>query len=92
MSPYQLWCHSNIAAQNEDPIDLNDYGVDPNGPAPNGFDVPFVEVPDTRVPLSNTEMTVITNTIDPLQYSDSYGVDLYIGIPGVVLQMLSVAT
>jgi hypothetical protein len=55
-SPYQLWCHSSIAAQNEDPIDLNDYGVDPQGQAPNGFDVPFVEVPDTIVTLSNMQM------------------------------------
>ena len=53
-SPYQLWYHSSIAAHNDDPIDLNDYGLDPQGPPPNGFDVDSVEVSTTYASLSPT--------------------------------------
>lgn len=51
-SPYQLWYHSSIDAHNDDPIDLNDYGLDPQGPPPYGFDVDSVEVPTTDESLS----------------------------------------
>ena len=86
-SPYQLWYHSSIAAHNDDPIDLNDYGLDPQGPPPNGFDVDSVEVPTTDASLSPTQMSLITNTIDPLQCSDFYGVDLYINLREFVQQL-----
>lgn len=64
-SPYQLWYHSSIAAHNDDPIDLNDYGLDPQGAPPNGFDVDSVEVPTTDASLSPTQMSLVANTIDP---------------------------
>ena len=86
-SPYQLWYHSSIAAHNDDPIDLNDYGLDPQGPPPNGFDVDSVEVPTTDASLSPTQMSLITNTIDPLQCSDFFGVDLYINLREYVQQL-----
>lgn len=52
-SPYQLWYHSCIAGNNGDPVHLNDYGIDPKGPAPNGFDVDQVEVPKTTIKLTD---------------------------------------
>lgn len=87
-SPYQLWCHSSIAAHNDDPVDLSDYGIDPEGLPANGFDVDFVEVPETRLPLTDMQMATIKDTIDPLQCSDSYGVDLYLSLRELVVHML----
>ena len=88
-SPYQLWYHSSIAAQNDDPIDLTDYGVDPQGPPPNGFDVNLVEVPATVVTLNPDQVSLVTTSVDPLRSSDSYGVDIYIDLREVVQQLVA---
>ena len=85
-SPYQLWYHCSIAAQNDDPIDLTCYGVDPQGPPPNGFDVDLVEVPATLVTLNPEQVWLVTASVDPLQCSDLYGVDIYIYLRKVVQQ------
>ena len=68
-SPYQLWYHSSIAAHNDDPIDLNDYGLDPQGPPPNGFDVDSVEVPTTDASLSPTQMSLKKSLTLLIHYS-----------------------
>ena len=85
-SPYQLWYHSSIAAQSDDPIDLTYYGVDPQDPPPNGFDVDLVEVPATLVTLNPEQVSLVTASVDPLQCSDLYGVGIYIYLREVIQQ------
>ena len=55
--------------------------------AHNDDPIDSVEVPTTDASLSPTQISLITNTIDPLQCSDFYGVDLYIKLREYVQQL-----
>ena len=65
-SPYQLWYH-------DDPIDLNDYGIDPQGPPTNGFDVELIEGPETAVSLSSTQMALVRLSVNNMEHCSETG-------------------
>ena len=65
----------DIFDDNSQPAEL--YGEDPTGPTSNEFDLGNVEVPDTNLPLNNTELADIMH-IQPLSASNNYGVDIYL--------------
>ena len=77
-TPYQIWCHSVVAEDNNEPVELEMYGFDPDGPTQNRFDVGYVEIPETTLMLSDEQYGILRATVNPLGYSDSNGVDLYI--------------
>ena len=55
-----------------------DYGIDPDGPPPvSDDDVEGVSVPETSLRLSDADMTITRQNVDPFGHSDNYGVDLY---------------
>ena len=45
----------------------------------------IVTVPETRIRLLNEQLLQLSNTVDPLEKSDNYGIDLYLA----VLELLS---
>ena len=42
------------------------------------FNIAHVEVPETATPLGRVESDLLRSNIDPLGYSDSHGLDLYL--------------
>ncbi|KAJ7365778.1 hypothetical protein OS493_002496 [Desmophyllum pertusum] len=97
-TPQQIWVNGMISQDNagntavRDIFDDNSqpdelYGEDPRGPTPNEFDLGSVEVPDTRLPLTDTELAAISH-IQPLSVSNNYGVDLYLEIRQLILALM----
>ena len=86
-SPHQLFTAGALLLQNSQLSSLDffhqvdsDYGIDPDGPLPvsdDDRDVEGVSVPETSLRFSDSDMTIIKQTIDPSGYSDNYGIDLY---------------
>ena len=52
------------------------YGIDWEGPI--SPDIESVNVPDTECPFSTDQLDLLKETINPLEESDDYGVQLYI--------------
>lgn len=83
-SPLQLWISGSVSASNRGIDDFwiqgEHYGVDWDGPAPDGNldDATAVEVPNTRNPLQPAQYSSLTNIINPLRNSDEYGIDIYL--------------
>lgn len=73
------------------------FGIDWEGPTPsNEWDgsspnetAGSVEVPDTRIPLSNDEYTELSQTVNPLQDSEYHGVDLYLNTLAFIAEKIS---
>ena len=64
---------------------MDNYGIDWEGPSPaEEWDGPIyssnqhVQVPETVMPLSIPDFAELVATIDPCQYSEFHGVDVYI--------------
>ena len=68
--------------------EVGDYGIDWEGPAPSdeSFEIDMVEVPETSIPVNC--LADIEANVDPLAYSEEYGMDLYLQ----VLQIVTTAT
>lgn len=65
--------------------DIEDYGIDWEGPAPSeAWDGPLcstdesVVIPQTSLPFALETYVELARTIDPCQYSEFQGVDIYI--------------
>ena len=71
-------CHVAELHNFEDNItDLQWYGMDWGAPTPSEDDLSLVQVEDLSSPLS-VEAYERLNRIDPLQQSDSFGIDIYL--------------
>ncbi|PFX13574.1 hypothetical protein AWC38_SpisGene22327 [Stylophora pistillata] len=57
-------------------INTESYGIDPDGPESNEFDLSDVTVPPTELNL-NQQQTDLISLIDPLQPVNNYGRELY---------------
>lgn len=67
--------------------EVGDYGIDWEGPTPSeSFEIDMVEVPETSIPVNC--LADIEANVDPLTYSEEYGMDLYLQ----VLQIVTTAT
>ena len=97
-TPEQIWVNGMISEDNDrntavrDIFDDNSqpaelYGEDPAGPTSTEFDLGNVEVPDTNLPLHNTELSDIMH-IQPLSASNNYGVDLYLVARQLILRLM----
>ena len=51
------------------------YGIDWG--SPSGVDHDTIVVPNTECPLSAAELTVLRQTVDPMEECDDYGIGLY---------------
>ena len=69
---------SDIAESGGDVDDLQWYGYDPFAPTPSDDGLSTVEVEDVNIDLPTDTFTLLRqNMIDPLQHSDSFGIDLF---------------
>ena len=97
-SPFQMWTNgvldirnhslvgiSDIAESGGDVDDLEWYGYDPFVPTPSDDGLSTVEVEDVNIDLPIDILTLLRQNIDPLQHSDSFGIDLFQN--GLVLLM-----
>lgn len=56
--------------------DLEWFGYDPDAPAP-GDGLSFVQVEDVNFDLPEVVLQELVREVDPLEYSDSFGIDVY---------------
>ena len=84
-SPVQMWTNGMVDIRNrgntgsvwldEQVDDLEWYGYDPDAPTPSDDGLSIVDVNDIAVP--DIEVDHITQNINPLAFSDSFGIDIY---------------
>ena len=65
--------------------DMTWYGYDPNAPCPTEIETTDVEVNDIDCPFIDEELDIM-NSVNPLRYSTSFGIDIYIEL----LQLLDI--
>lgn len=58
--------------------DLNDFGIDPDGPVPDPDNADALHLTDVENPLSEEDFTQLQQQINPLQEDDMYGINIYI--------------
>jgi len=89
-SPFQMWTNgvldirnhsligiSDIAESREDIDYLEWYGFDPFAPTPSDDGLSTVDVEDVNIDLPIDILTMLRQSIDPLQHSNSFGIDLF---------------
>ena len=89
-SPFQMWANgvlqirnhslvgiSDIAESGGDVDDLQWYGYYPFAPTPSDGGLSTVDVEDVIIDLPTDTLTSLRQNIDPLQHSDSFGIDLF---------------
>ena len=88
-SPNQMWVNgmANRPTLEDDPDDLQYYGIDPQGPTPIE-ELSTVEVDDVTNPLTGLRNELLQETIDPLSESHDFGIDVYLQTRALILDML----
>uniref|UniRef100_A0AAV2LKK7 Integrase catalytic domain-containing protein n=1 Tax=Knipowitschia caucasica TaxID=637954 RepID=A0AAV2LKK7_KNICA len=88
MTPNQLWLAGQIHHHIPNPMDLNipDIDWDESGEVPE--ENVGVQVPDLESPLTPQQLSTLSVHIDPLQPSESNGVDVYSATLQYVTNML----
>ena len=89
-SPVQMWTNGmvdirshgrtgavDVSMASEQVDELEWYGYDPNAPTPIDNGLSIVNVDDILLDLPDVELYDITHNINPLAYSDSFGIDIY---------------
>jgi len=72
--------------------ELEQYGLDWDGPLPESDSDELIEVPSTESPLNRQQTQELTEAIDPLRNSDCYGIDIFIETLLLVTSSLELAT
>ena len=87
-SPNQMWVNgmANRPTLDDDPDDLQYYGIDPQGPTPIE-ELSTVEVDDVTNPLTGLQNELLQETIDPLSESHDFGIDVYLQTRALILDM-----
>ena len=92
-SPYQMWVNGMLNEDNplvhgqldEDPDDLEFYGVDPDGPSPFEDSNNNVVVPPVTLPVEHQSVQAkVLEQIDPFMSSMQMGIDIYTNIHQIV--------
>ena len=83
-TPQQLFTSGLLLLQHSsiDAFDYFDdvdefYGYDEEGPTPSTDDSEGVNVPHNSLTFADSELAVLTDTVNPTGASDEYGIDLY---------------
>ena len=58
--------------------EVEQYGLDWDGPLPESDSDEMIELPLTECPLNLQETQELKQAIDPLRNSDCYGIDIFI--------------
>ena len=91
-TPLQIWTNgildmrnhtlcgiSDVADSNIREVeDLEWYGFDPYAPRPQDNGLSTVELDDVDIDNDDDVITILRNSMDPLAFSNSFGIDLYI--------------
>ena len=72
--------------------ELEQYGLDWDGPLPEPDSDELIEVPSTESALNRQQTQELTEAIDPLRNSDCYGIDIFIETLLLVTSSLELAT
>ena len=87
MTPVQLWEYGLATCQREFEPTQNDvsmYGVDHNGPLPSSqysgdfLNDTSVQVPQITCPLTDAALQSFQSTLNPMEESSCYGIDIYL--------------
>jgi hypothetical protein len=86
--------HVTVAAHNvtdADPEDVEEYGIDPEGPMPEEDEhwQNNVVVPHISNPLTETEYQMLCLEIDPLENGTDFGMDIYRAVVTLIYQLIS---
>ncbi|XP_077868331.1 uncharacterized protein LOC144358555 [Saccoglossus kowalevskii] len=88
-SPRQLWIQgsmqmadsSNIPIRElfepRTEVELDEYGIDWDGPLPEDTTDATVEIPQIHCPLQDNELEDLYSSIDPLRDDNAYGISVY---------------
>lgn len=68
--------------------DLSTYGIDWDGPVPAVDNEGVIQVPKIACPLDHNGYAALTNLVNPLKASDSFGIDIYIETVTFISQQL----
>ena len=89
-SPIQMWTNGTLDIRNRELVGVADvlgdsdlrhlewFGYDPQAPPPSDDGLSTVEVEDITIALSDNVMQQLRNEVDPPEFSDSFGIDLYV--------------
>ena len=96
-SPYQMWANGMLNEENplangqldEDPNDVEFYGVDPDGPSPFEDINNNVVIPLVKLPVEHQSVQAkVLEQIDPLTSSTEMGIDIYTKIHQIVKESI----
>ena len=83
-SPQQLFSSGLLLLRNSGltALDLfetvdSSYGIDNDSPIPSQHDASTIDIPEITYQMSDADMASLKLTIDPLQQSSEYGIDIY---------------
>ncbi|XP_019849774.1 PREDICTED: uncharacterized protein LOC109580730 isoform X2 [Amphimedon queenslandica] len=80
LSPMQLWIAGISRSQAQDNVHQDNvphYGIDWSGPIPNDNEE-HVDIPEIDSLLNSHILSVLQNTVSPMQYSSNFGIDLFL--------------
>jgi len=95
-SPIQMWTNGMLDIRNHELVGVADvvgdadlghlewFGYDPQAPPPDDDGLSTVEVEDITIDLSDNAMQQLRNEVNPLEFSDSFGIDLYVKALSIV--------
>eukprot|EP00118_Oscarella_pearsei_P006942 m.32523 g.32523 ORF g.32523 m.32523 type:complete len:248 (+) comp31663_c0_seq2:196-939(+) len=82
--PLQLWVRGQFQATPadlEEPLsqeDIDQYGIDWNGPIPEPQEQNQITIPDIALPITDDDFRILQQQIDPKRDSGCLGVDIYL--------------
>lgn len=91
-TPLMIWTNGLISPAHASETAVQDFvnsenmeffGVDPEGPDLNDFDEGNVQVPETRVDLTEEGLQELQE-VDPLRISANYGIDIYLRVRDII--------
>ena len=89
-SPLQLYTAGSVGSSlflEDEPINTDTYGLDPEAPPPDSDDNAIV-IPHTSLPLSDNSMHLLTSSINPLQQCTDNGMQMYYDCLSLVHQLM----
>ena len=99
MTPYQLWVEGFYRFANStsetirevvdpDTLDVNSYGIDDDGPIPDIQTINHVEIPQSSVVLSDTDMAALALLVEPLEEDNECGKKLFVNACEILERIL----
>jgi len=81
-TPMQLFISGSINMINDGDFegDVDEYGIDWNGPLPDNVDEGTIEVPESDLSLTEDLLQQLQLSVNPLQECDDFGLNLYLNL------------